>query len=107
MKELEQLTKQETAEITKWQTLKDMLSEDLLRDVEKDPTLTKFDAAKKYVLSQLPLRKEWSKPGVGKKKNADDMDIGAAENADGDVEEPPSSGAGAARCARPRRGVSG
>ena len=52
-----------------------MVPADLVRDLERDRTLKTWQDSWKFVLEQVPLRKEWK----SKKKGADDMDVDVAE----------------------------
>ena len=68
---------QSISELTKRTILKGMVPQDLVRDLERDSTFKTFAAAWKFVLEQVPLRKEWEKqPG---KKGANDVDVDLAE----------------------------
>ena len=91
-KELAKIEGQQIAGFTKYTTLKNMIPEDLARDLEKDGTmLNDFTKAWNYVIAQIPMRKDnplWK----SQKKKDNDMDIGLAERADGeqrDADEEP------------------
>ena len=75
VKELAKLEGQGLSETTKRTVLKGMVPSDLVRDLERDRTLKTWQDAWRFVLEQVPLRKEWK----NKKKGVDDMDVDVAE----------------------------
>ena len=81
MKELAKIEGQGISELTKRTTLKSMLPQDLLRDLERDRTLKPWGEAWKFVQEQIPLRKDWKLSAAGKKLGANDMDVDLAEDA--------------------------
>ena len=85
VRELVKIEGRELAEITKRTSLKSMLPEELQHDLEKDRSLKTFDAAWKYALEQIPIRKEWKK---STRKGKDDMDVDAAEAEEPEYEHP-------------------
>jgi hypothetical protein len=89
VRELVKIEGRELAEITKRTSLKSMLPEELQHDLEKDRSLKTFDAAWKYALEQIPIRKEWKK---STRKGKDDMDVDAAEAEEPEYEHPGAEG---------------
>ena len=65
--ELEKLEEQSLSDLTKRTLLKKMLPPDLIRDVERDRSLKTWEEAWKFVLEQVPLRKEWPAGGAARR----------------------------------------
>ena len=63
------------ADYTKRTTLKKMLPADHVRDLERDKALKTYDAAFKFVIEQVPLRKDCKVL----KKSPNDMDVDVVE----------------------------
>ena len=93
--ELAKIEGQELSDFTKRIILKKMLPEDLREDLEKDKSLKTWEEAWKYVLEQVPLRKDWK---TSSKKGRNDMDVDMAEKEqetdDGEVVCRPCGGQG-------------
>jgi len=77
VKEIAKLDGQQISDLTKRNTLKNMIPPDLQRDLEKDRSLKTFAPAWNYVMEQVLIRKEW-KSSSGK-RGKDDMDVDVAE----------------------------
>ena len=82
-KELEKIEGQALSDLTKRTTLKKMLPPDLLRDLERDRTLKDWDSAWKFVLEQIPLRKDWNKKQSGHAMDLDNLEKEGADPAAG------------------------
>ena len=78
LKDLAKIEGQQVSEITKRTILKAMIPADFARDLERDRALKPWDEAWKFVLEQMPLRKEW-KGSTKKSRGPDDMDVDVAE----------------------------
>ena len=79
--ELEKLEGQGISDLTLRTILKGMIPPDLVRDLERDSGLKKWDAAWKFVLEQAPLRRD-----LGLKMGKDGLD---AANLEGEKYEDP------------------
>ena len=76
LKELVKVEGQGLSELTKITTLSNMVPEDLMRDIDKDKSLTKFEDIWNYVTEQVEVRKHWS---TQKKRDPNAMDVDMAE----------------------------
>ena len=76
LKELVKVEGQGLSELTKITTLSNMVPEDLMRDIDKDKNLTKFEDIWNYVTEQVEVRKHWS---TQKKRDPNAMDVDMAE----------------------------
>ena len=75
--ELEKLEQRSLTDLTLRQAIKRMMPEDMQHDIEKDTNLSTFASVYKYIVAQIPIRKEREeagKPSKGKNGEANSLD---------------------------------
>ena len=82
-KDLAKIEGQSISELTRRTTLKHIIPADLMRDLERDSSLKKWETSWAFVLEQVPLRKDW-KPSAKKGINVMDVVVVEAAGAEGD-----------------------
>ena len=74
--ELEKLEQRSLTDLTLRQAIKRMMPDDMQQDIEKDTNLSTFASVYKYIVAQIPIRKERQeagKPTKGKSGEANSL----------------------------------